>query len=510
MKKYDWRYNDTAAIMFSTIDTQRKSRIYRMAMVLKDEKVDPERLKKAVELTMPRYPVFNYREVPGFFWAYLEKAKGLPLVEEEKYRPGVIRRLGNDGSPEVNFLYYDRRISLEMSHIYCDGMGASELLKSVVANYLILGGMDKADFPGIRFADVQPTEGEQENPFARYVGKEEGRKVDRGEAWSVMENTDPDRFVNYISGQLPVEDLKRESKKYGLSITEYLTAVLILTSIKVAMEPIKKNIVISVPANMRQLLPTESTRNFASDLVIRFNPEGRSDVSLDEICAAVKGQLKSLLNKDSFYGFINKNYGMTQNKALQLIPFFVKHPGLNLIQKSTHTKEMSWLFSNLGVIGMPPAMAEKIERVDFCGGDARVYDMSYFLNATGHNGFISMAFSVSGRDNVVYKTFFRILASEGINLRAESSECRRTTDKARIYPKMCPACKVRIGEEYTECPLCGASPEKTETEDTHFRTALFPQNFEYPKGSIRKYSVEGPSVEKARAFFSLECCDLNK
>ena len=57
MKKYEWMRNDTAAIMFSAIDDNCNSRIFRISAVFKDEEVNPERLEQAVKLTMPRYPI---------------------------------------------------------------------------------------------------------------------------------------------------------------------------------------------------------------------------------------------------------------------------------------------------------------------------------------------------------------------------------------------------------------------------------------------------------------------
>lgn len=83
MKKYEWMRNDTAAIMFSAIDDSRNSRIFRISAVFKDEEIDPERLEKAVKLTMPRYPICMYRNKKGFFWTYLEKTESIPSVMPE-------------------------------------------------------------------------------------------------------------------------------------------------------------------------------------------------------------------------------------------------------------------------------------------------------------------------------------------------------------------------------------------------------------------------------------------
>lgn len=124
--------NDTVSIMFSAVDSKKTSRLFRISAIFKDEDVDPVKLKEAVRIAMQRYPLYLYRDTKGFFWTYLEKADGLPLVLPEEYRPAELRRLGNDGTPEIVFVYYKRRLSIETTHVLGDGGGILELLKTVL------------------------------------------------------------------------------------------------------------------------------------------------------------------------------------------------------------------------------------------------------------------------------------------------------------------------------------------------------------------------------------------
>lgn len=503
MKKYEWMRNDTAAIMFSAIDDSRNSRIFRMSAVFKDEEVDPERLERAVRMTMKRYPVCMYRNKKGFFWTYLEKTDSFPSVMPEEYCPAALRRLGRFKKPEMQFLYYKRRISVEASHIYGDGTGFLEILKSVVAQYMVLGGISKSEFPGIRFGDCEPGETETENPYIRYKNNERVRKLHRDKAYVLPRNFD-DNYQNYLNGLIDVEGLKILCREKNVTVTEFLNAVLILSMIKTEEKAINDTVIIDVPCNIRKIFPTDSVRNFSSSIPVHFAPEGRKDYSLDDIIESTRGQLKKYNCKETHQAFINSNYALTENRLLQPFPYFIKKPVINAMQKKSHNTEMTVLFSNMGNIILPEIMHDKIERLDFVGGDARVYDMPLFCSAIGFNGFMNMSFNLSGKDRSLPREFFRILASLGIAVRIESSEENGVEDKAGAAPKRCDKCGVRIGEEYSRCPLCDSTPTKADSKDLYFRTALYPQPYKKIKHRYSAGISLDLSVERLKAYFLLQ------
>lgn len=91
-----------------------------------------------------------------------------------------------------------------------------------------------------------------------------------------------------------------------------------------------------------------------------------------------------------------------------------------------------------------------------------------------------------------------------IPVRIESSEENGVEDKTETAPKMCDSCGVRIGEEYSHCPLCDSEPTKTDSKDEYFRTALYPQPYKKIK---HKYSAGVSfdlSLEKLKAHFILQ------
>lgn len=503
MKKYEWMRNDTAAIMFSAIDNKYNSRIFRISAVFKNEEIDPERLEKAVKLTMPRYPICMYRSKKGFFWTYLEKTDNLPSVMHEEYCPAALRRLGRFGKPEMVFLYHKRRISVEASHVYGDGTGFLEILKSVVAQYMVLGGIDKSEFTGIRFGDGEPSSTENENPFMRYKTNEKLKKPHRDKSYVLTENFD-DNYQNCINGLIETEIIKSFCKEKNITVTELISAVIILSLIRTDPKPINDTIIIDVPCNLRKLFPTDSVRNFTSTIPVHFSPDGSKDYTLDNIIEAIRGQIKKYNCKQTHSAFINSNCSLTENKILQPVPYFIKKPVINAMQKKSHNTEMSVILTNMGNVVLPSVMHEKIERFEFINGDTRVYNMPLSCSVISFNGYINMAFNLSGKDRSIPREFFRILTSMSIPVRIESSEENGVEDKVEAAPKRCDKCGVRIGEEYSRCPLCDGEPTKTDSKDEYFKTALYPQPY---KNLKHKYSAGisfDLSLEKLKAYFIVQ------
>ena len=110
-------------------------------------------------------------------------------------------------------------------------------------------------------------------------------------------------------------------------------SVLIQGIIRTAGKPIYEPVTIGVPVNLRGFFPSRSVRNFTVQSHISFSPEGREDVTLDEICEAVRGQLKAQLVRDSLQKTINKYGSLVTNPVLRAVPNVIKLSFMNNQQK---------------------------------------------------------------------------------------------------------------------------------------------------------------------------------
>ena len=161
---------------------------------------------------------------------------------------------------------------------------------------------------------------------------------------------------------------------------------------------------------------------------------------------------------------------------------------------------MTLIMSNVGNVILPEVMSNKIERIEIVSGDARVYNMPMFFYIMSMNGYMNITFGLSGKDRRLCKEFYRILSSMGISVRIESSLENGIEDNTDVAPKMCNKCHVRIGEEYSRCPLCDSAALITDKPDEYFKTALFAQPYKkYVHVKRKKKNIF--SIERLKAYF---------
>lgn len=502
-KNYRWYKLDTAANMFASIQGKTTSRVFRISYVLKDEEVNPEILKSAVKDIMKRFPSFSSRCKEGFFWAYLEHTDILPEVSEEKEMPAAVQCHSRNGGPELRVLYYKRRITVEIAHVLTDGDGAFEFTKALVAHYINLTeGTKHRDSSVISVYD-EPSDEETENAYMRYSNGKAAKKEELTDSYNFSDKLD-NTYVKAISGIMPVEDLKVQCKKYGVSVTEYLCAAGILASIRADKNPINKNVRISVPINIRHIFPSKTLRNFACDTTLSFNPQGKRDYTLSDILTAIKGELKKSVSKEGIQNFINETYSKTVNPVLRAVPYFIKKTVLNSSQIKTHQNGMTVIISNIGVINLPDWLSEKIERIDVVSGNGSVYGMPILSTCASVNGYLNICFSQCHESTDFCKEYFRIISSDGVRVRVETSDGNGFNEDERTEEgKRCSVCDVDLGEEYTVCPLCNSKTVAEAKKIPGFVTAEYPLSFEQPDHTPSKAKSTPLSKEKLKAYFHI-------
>lgn len=419
--KYRWQPTDTAAVMFSVLRSPTRSRIIRFSVLFKDRQVDPVILKRAVRDLLPRYPSFAMHQRDGFFWSYLEAADEPPEIVEESWAPGIAVNAGGGGTPDYRILYYGRRITIEGAHLLGDGKAMMDYITALAGHYLTLCGVDTSTAPYIRHPGEAPAPSELENAFAHFANDEKLKKEGRIDCYRLPAVPEED-YMDLVFGLMSCAEVRARAKEMSMTITEYLTAVMIYAVIHSAPAPIKEPISIAVPVNMRAFYPTETLRNFSSDIQVVFEPNGRTDTELFEIVESIRGQIRAKATKQTMQAFINRNYHLTTNIGIDLIPFFVKRPGFRRIQRNLHSKGMTVMLSNLGYTKLPDVMNNEIDRIEVSGGDPISYGHSVFCTLSTVGDTLDFCFAMCTHDTTLPREFFRALAGDGIKVRIESTD----------------------------------------------------------------------------------------
>lgn len=424
MEKYRWCKIDTASIMFSSLSSEKWGRTFRLSAYFKDD-IDPVYIEQAVRELKPHYPsVYAYLK-KGFFWNYLALTDRLPEIREltdEGMLPVVKRK---DGRPDFRITYKNKRISIECSHSLGDGKGIQIYFKALLKRYNELKNGEKGEY----ISSEKPSENSR-NAFADYYDKNgEKDKRKNGKAFHFPEIYE-DNFLDLRFLETNTSALKALSHKEGLTITEYLTAVLMLGIIKCADAPVNEDITVAVPVNLRRFFPTLTVRNFTVQSFVTFSPEGRKDVSLGEIIENTRGQLRSQLTKEELIKSVNKFGGLVNNPVLRVVPNVIKLPVLRKMQKSTH-EGVSTIFTNYGDCRLPESLQGDVEKLQFVNGDTRSYGLAVTCSCIGYGDNLSMCFSHANKDIRWYEAVCDILEKEGLAVE-KSSITGRAHDKK--YP----------------------------------------------------------------------------
>ena len=257
-----WYRMDNASFMYSSIQREEFSAIYRFSAVMTED-VDPALLQAAVDRTLPRFPGFAMKICRGFFWYYFEPntAPG-PFVREDVADPCRPVRFNEDNGWLIRFYYYRRRISLEVFHALADGAGALTFFRNLLAEYLRQRGVDVPPGEGIADLDEPPPAAEREDAYLRYAGPASRALPRIPRAYQNRGTPEPFYTFHVTMGFLSVSALREKARSYGASITEYLAAVLLklLVEKQRRERPIReKPVALAVPVNLRAYFPSATS-----------------------------------------------------------------------------------------------------------------------------------------------------------------------------------------------------------------------------------------------------------
>lgn len=415
MSDYRFVKIDTASIMFSALSTKHWGRTFRFAAILKDE-VDPDILKKAAEDLRTFFPCMYSSLRKGFFWNYQELTDELPEIRQEWARPLLPITKRNDSKPDFRLVYLKNRLAIECSHSLGDGKGVMIYFKRLLERYIDLkNGETRA------FSSSVTAEERSANAFSDYFVKGgEKAKDTLKKAYHFSEKYEDD-YLKLIFAMMPAEEIKSRAHQHAMTVTEYLSCVLILGVIRAAKEPIKEPVTIAVPVNLRRFFETHSARNFTVQTHITFEPDGRQDITLDEICEKTRNELKSQLKRDELQKTLNKFGSLAANPVLKIVPNVIKLPALRKIQRNTHNK-FTTIFTNYGECVLDEKLSENVKRLEFINGDTRNYGLAVTCSCISYNGMLSLCFSMANRDTSFATECIRILTENGTKVRVESTD----------------------------------------------------------------------------------------
>ncbi len=414
-RELKWHKLDNTAKIYPVITNSRLSGVYRISATLLED-IDPQILKNTVNLILPWFEGFQVRLRRGVFWYYFETNKKEPRIMEESAYP--CRYIDPYGNNQFLFRisYYHKRINLEVFHALTDGYGAVNFMRELVCQYIRLAYPE--NFAG-QEGPLSDTSFNMEDSYIKYYkhGKKKGYGGIR--AYQLKGEVLPAAMVGIIHGYVKIEEIKRVSKSYGVSITQYLTAALIWSIYKEYLhdQPSRAPIRINLPVNLRSVFPSTTTRNFFAVIFASMSVR-KEEYSFEEILAAVREDFIKYLTKEHLSDLISYNVSNEENLLVRMVPLFIKNMGVKLIYEHS-SKSFTATVSNCGAIQVEKEYEPYIERFHMIMGASRKQPVKCVVCSFKEE--LVFTFSSVFADSGLERVFCKRLIQDGIEITIESN-----------------------------------------------------------------------------------------
>lgn len=349
-----WRNLDNTAKVFS-LDEKSNNNIFRLSAVLK-EKVDSEKLKRAVIKTLNLYPNYKVKIKIGLFWNYLETNFKEPIIEEENNIPCKNITLKKNNEFLFKVTYFKNKVNLEIFHILTDGLGATILFKQILYNYFNLKyklKIDNKESPNNTLY-IQ-------DEYLKNADKKLKYKKGYKKAFIIKEKYDlsNNKTSHYI---LNLKKLKIICKKHNVSISEYLTALYTYAIYKTLYnKSTKKNIVINIPIDLRKRYKVESFSNFFTCMYIEINLSSNNTITFNKILNQVRNEFKNKLSSENIKKYLARDVKLGTNIIIRIVPLFIKKKLMKYIRKVAN--KTTTTLSNIGQIKIDEEYKKYIDNI---------------------------------------------------------------------------------------------------------------------------------------------------
>ncbi|MDO4566413.1 MAG: alcohol acetyltransferase, partial [Oscillospiraceae bacterium] len=320
---------------------------------------------------------------------------------------------------------YKNRIALEVFHVLADGTGGLSFLKTLVAEYLRLakGAVIPRD-EEILDCSQTPSPEEYADGFAGAAG-EIGMSRAETSAYFIKGTDEPDGFIHITTGKMPVEEILKRAKEKGVSLTEYIAAVLIDAAAKLqyreragrrgSFKPVKVN----VPVNLRRFFGVKTKRNFSNYVNPGIDPN-YGHYSFDEILSEVHYFMGLEVTKKKMAARIATNVKTERNPFLRVTPLILKNALMKLVYEFVGDRLSTTSLSNLGDMRLPAEMARHVTRMDLILGP--LARNRVICAASSYKGTLYLNFTRTIQESDFERLFFTKLVELGVPVTIESNQ----------------------------------------------------------------------------------------
>ena len=417
-----WMRLDNAAKIYPAAKRRNWNNFFRLSATLTGP-VDTEVLRRALDVTVRRFPSIAVRLRRGAFWYYLEEIPKAPPIQAEKSCPLAHAPFYEVRQCAFRVLVYHERIAVEFFHALTDGTGALVFLKSLLAEYLSQKyGLVIPAEKGVLGRLEEPSAEEVEDSFARYAGDV---KLSRREAtaYHLSGTPEPDGYKDIVTMMIPADKLRDCARGFGISVTELLCAAMMQAILDIQAKDVprraaRKPVKVLLPVNLRTLFPSATLRNFASYITPEIDPR-MGDCSFDELCQLVHHKMGMENNRRTMRAKFAANVASERSPVLRVMPLFIKNIAMKAVFDAVGECKSCLCLSNLGRVELPEVMTPYVTRMDFIiGVQARAPHNCGVITWNG-TAYINCIRNI--REPALELAFYRVLHRLGLPVKVESN-----------------------------------------------------------------------------------------
>ena len=413
---HNWRRLDNSAKIFPIASSKKYSSVFRLSAVLK-EKVNSKILKEAVEIVLKNLPSFKVKLKKGAFWYYFEENNKEVIVEEEKDYPCKYINPNTNNDYLFKVTFWKNKINLDIFHSLTDGNSGIIFLREIIYTYIELA--HKEEFNNTIRTKRKLSDNAEDEYLKNYDKKLKGRR-DEKRAYILKGNKLPLAAIGVIHVNINLEKLKIRAKEKDVTITQYLTAVLIhsIYHSKYKKMDNKKPIKVCIPVDLRKYFKSETISNFFSYITVSADMKFKMLQNFEGILKFVKSEFERLLTKEEISKTMSANVKLGNNAMIKMIPLFLKLPIVKLsyleIRKYTTTT-----FSNIGRIGIIGEYQKYIDKFLILIAPETVEKIKCSSCSFENN--LVFTFTSVLKDTDVEQSFCNKLKEEGIDIVLEGN-----------------------------------------------------------------------------------------
>jgi hypothetical protein len=404
---------DNAAKIFPSLLTKQQTTIFRLSANI-DKAVNIKILEESLSAMLVRCPYYRVHLRRGLFWYYLEPCDSEARIEAESRYPCLYLPYKKPGVLPFRVLAYQNRIAFEIAHFITDGTGALNFLNGLLLEYLRRRG-EKIDPEGRIIECTDPPDPKEgEDSFRIHYEKGVPQAKQLPPALQLRGKQEKPPIFHVTEGKMESADLKREASRYGATIGEFLTALLIdvaqevMVRRKLKPRPIR----ISIPINLRKVYPSITMRNFALSVEPGIDPR-LGDFQFGDIVAKVHHFMKMEFDQRMIRRQLARNIEGEKNPFVRIIPLLFKDPLLRHFYGIFGRKAFTLSFSNLGRIQIPEQMKPFIKGYQFLPPPLK---QSVNATSVAYAGKTSLFITSTVQDRSVERLVYTRLRKMGIRV----------------------------------------------------------------------------------------------